>query len=194
MLYHQFDLVAVKYHNPKIYLFCDSRGYVTQITLIDSKPMISDYDRNYLTNDFVLTCSGHYRKRSTYFNLCASINRNRKMNQRISDRKTSLKTKIVRCKKTVENLFSDFSDHSTIHGVNFVAEKGRSWFEKVWWIAAFCVSVLCCVKLIVDAWNINPIIISFTEKPTSIWQVSIELEDYLVQFSIKNNFRFHSLL
>jgi Amiloride-sensitive sodium channel len=68
---------------------------------------------------------------------------------------------------------------STVHGVKYIAEKDRSWTERVWWILVIIVSFLGCGKLISDAWNINPIIISFTDKPTPIWQVSCQrIEQY----------------
>jgi acid-sensing ion channel, other len=73
---------------------------------------------------------------------------------------------------TLKTLFFDYSEHSTIHGVNYIAERNRSWCEKIWWLVALCASILGCTKLIFDAWQINPIIISFTGKPTPIWQVS----------------------
>jgi Amiloride-sensitive sodium channel len=68
-------------------------------------------------------------------------------------------------------LFTDYSKHSTIHGVKYIAEKDRSWFEKILWIAIFCLSLSFCGKLISDAGHIHPIIISFAEKPTPVWQV-----------------------
>jgi Amiloride-sensitive sodium channel len=73
--------------------------------------------------------------------------------------------------QVVVNLFRDYSEHSTIHGVNYLTEKGRPWLEKIWWISAICAAILCCGKLLMDAWNIEPIIITFTEKPTPIWKV-----------------------
>jgi acid-sensing ion channel, other len=73
--------------------------------------------------------------------------------------------------RTVKDLFNDYADHSTIHGVSYMNEKNRSWFEKFWWVFVFSISVLGCGKMIFDAWNINPISISFTGKPTSIEQV-----------------------
>jgi acid-sensing ion channel, other len=90
----------------------------------------------------------------------------------VKRRITGLKPRIKNCWQVAADLFSDYSDYSTIHGVNYIAEKDRSWFERIWWVAVFCISVLCCGKLIYDAWNIDPIIISFTEKPTPIWQVN----------------------
>jgi acid-sensing ion channel, other len=72
-----------------------------------------------------------------------------------------------------KELFNDYADHSTIHGVSYMNEKNRSWFEKSWWIVVFVVSILGCGKMIIDAWNIKPIIISFSEKATSMDQVNI---------------------
>jgi acid-sensing ion channel, other len=73
--------------------------------------------------------------------------------------------------RKVKDLFFDYSIHSTVHSVSYITEKGRSRFEKVWWILVFFVSVLFCGKLTFNAWNLNPIIISFTDKPTPIWQI-----------------------
>jgi acid-sensing ion channel, other len=71
----------------------------------------------------------------------------------------------------INNLLYDYSKDSTVHGIKYIAEQNRSWFERIWWIVAICASVLCCAKLIFDAWHINPIIISFTSKPTPIWNI-----------------------
>jgi Amiloride-sensitive sodium channel len=72
------------------------------------------------------------------------------------------------------DLFNEYANFSTIHGVSYLTEKGRSWFERIWWILAICISFLCCGKLIFDAWNIDPIIITFTGKPTPLWKVGFE--------------------
>jgi Amiloride-sensitive sodium channel len=72
---------------------------------------------------------------------------------------------------SIKTVFNDYSEHSTIHGINYIIEKDRSWFERLCWILIVCVSVFCCGKLIFDARNINPIRISFSDKPTPIWQV-----------------------
>jgi Amiloride-sensitive sodium channel len=80
-------------------------------------------------------------------------------------------TRMKNYRKTIVDLFRDYSDHSTIHGVNYLTESGRSWCERLWWIVAIGISFLCCGKLIFDASNIDPIIITFTAKPTPIWKV-----------------------
>jgi acid-sensing ion channel, other len=82
-----------------------------------------------------------------------------------------VKPRVKICWNAAKDLFVDYAGHSSIHGVHYIAEKGRSWFEKVWWITALCTSIFCCGTLIFDAWNISPVIISFAEKPTPIWQI-----------------------
>jgi acid-sensing ion channel, other len=79
------------------------------------------------------------------------------------------KFKLFWCR--IKNLFVNYIDHSTIHGVPYLAERGRSWFEKTWWLTIVIIAVVCCGKLIFDAWHINPIIIKFAEKPTHIWEI-----------------------
>jgi Amiloride-sensitive sodium channel len=83
----------------------------------------------------------------------------------------TLTSKLKHFWRVVKTLFNDYAEHSTIHGVSYMNEKKRSRIEKLWWIVVFVMLVLCCGKMISDAWNIKPIIISFTEKPTSIEQV-----------------------
>jgi len=73
--------------------------------------------------------------------------------------------------QTAKQLFLEYAEHTTIHGVSYIGEQGRSCCERVLWSVILTVSVLGCGKLIFDAWHINPIIISFTAKPTPIWQI-----------------------
>jgi acid-sensing ion channel, other len=70
-----------------------------------------------------------------------------------------------------KSIIFDYISHSSVHGVKYLAERKRSWVEKVWWITVFCISILGCGVLVLDAWNISPIIISFTAKPTPIWRI-----------------------
>jgi acid-sensing ion channel, other len=82
-----------------------------------------------------------------------------------------LKAKMKSVWRTVKQIFIDYTNNSTIHGVSYIAEKDRPWFEKVLWITMFCISIILCGKLIFDAWNISPIIFAFSEKPTPIFQI-----------------------
>jgi acid-sensing ion channel, other len=83
----------------------------------------------------------------------------------------SAKIKLKVCWQTIKKTSIDYANHSTIHGVSYITERDRSWIERVWWIVVLCFSFFVCGKLIFDAWNISPIIISFTEKPIQMWQI-----------------------
>jgi Amiloride-sensitive sodium channel len=83
----------------------------------------------------------------------------------------SMKTRVKSSWQNAKKIFVDYSKNSTIHGVSYIAEKDRPWFEKVLWIMVFCISIILCGKLIFDAWNISPIIFTFSSKPIPIYQI-----------------------
>jgi acid-sensing ion channel, other len=78
------------------------------------------------------------------------------------------------CMEVSRDLVYDYSSNSTIHGINYMGERDRSWFERIWWMIVFIISVICCAILIGDTytkWQKNPVIVSFAEKSTPIWQI-----------------------
>lgn len=71
-------------------------------------------------------------------------------------------------------LFVDFSSKSTIHGVRYLGERHRHWTERTFWIIAFLTSALGCslmVMQIYDKWTNSPVIVSFAEKATPVWEI-----------------------
>jgi len=71
-------------------------------------------------------------------------------------------------------MFADFTNNSTVHGVKYFGEKDRHWTERLFWIIAFLMSVTGCVFMIMkiyDKWRLSPVIVSFAEKSTSVWQI-----------------------
>jgi len=55
-----------------------------------------------------------------------------------------------------------------------LGEKKRPWLERLFWISVLVLSVFTCVKLtlnIWDKWNNNPVIVSFAEKSTPVWEI-----------------------
>ncbi|CRK87601.1 CLUMA_CG001397, isoform A [Clunio marinus] len=71
-------------------------------------------------------------------------------------------------------MFADFSNNSTIHGVQYFAEKRRHWTERAFWVIAFLVSVIGCsilIHKIYEKWQLSPVIVSFAEKSTPVWQI-----------------------
>lgn len=71
-------------------------------------------------------------------------------------------------------LFADFSNNSTVHGVKYLGEKRRHWVERAFWIIAFIVSLVGCLILINKIyvkWQESPVIVSFAEKSTPVWEI-----------------------
>lgn len=84
------------------------------------------------------------------------------------------KIKYGRPLHAIWGLFSDYTNNSSIHGVRYMGERHRPWVERVWWIIAFCLSIIACSKLIYNVWNKwdqSPVIVSFAEKSTPVWQI-----------------------
>jgi acid-sensing ion channel, other len=58
--------------------------------------------------------------------------------------------------------------------VKYFGEKRRHWLERLFWIIAFIISVTgCCVLInkIYVKWQLSPVIVSFAEKSTPVWQI-----------------------
>lgn len=71
-------------------------------------------------------------------------------------------------------LIDEFCFNSTIHGIKYMGDRKRHWVERVWWLLAFILSIAGCSRLIVhiwQRWDRSPVIVSFAEKPTPIWQI-----------------------
>lgn len=61
-----------------------------------------------------------------------------------------------------------------MHGVKYLGEKQRHWLERIFWVIAFMISFLgCCVLInkIYVKWQLSPVIVSFAEKSTPVWQI-----------------------
>ncbi|XP_073843681.1 pickpocket 26 [Musca autumnalis] len=71
-------------------------------------------------------------------------------------------------------IFSEYCDNSTIHGIKYLGEQKRPVWERVFWIMVFVFSIYLCTSLtmnIWNKWNNNPVIVSFAEKSTPVWQI-----------------------
>ncbi|XP_055528659.1 pickpocket protein 28-like [Wyeomyia smithii] len=74
----------------------------------------------------------------------------------------------------LKSLFLEYCSNSSIHGIKYFACKRRTVFEKIWWIAVFFLSLYGCGRLIQNIyhkWDQTPVIVSFNEKSTPIWQI-----------------------
>lgn len=72
------------------------------------------------------------------------------------------------------NFFDDFCRNSTIHGIKYMGDRNRHWAERLWWLIAFLLSIYGCARLCMNVWSRwdrNPVIVTFAEKSTPIWQI-----------------------
>lgn len=78
------------------------------------------------------------------------------------------------CPTDTCQLFSDFCSNSTVQGVKYFGEKNRNWIERFFWVVAFVVSAFGCsimINKIYDKWQQTPVIVSFADKSTPVWQI-----------------------
>lgn len=71
-------------------------------------------------------------------------------------------------------IFSEFSGNSSIHGVRYLGEKRRPFAERLFWVVVFALSIYGCGRLILNVylkWDQSPVIVSFAEKSTPVWQI-----------------------
>nr|XP_019536370.2 pickpocket protein 28-like [Aedes albopictus]XP_019556891.1 pickpocket protein 28-like [Aedes albopictus] len=74
----------------------------------------------------------------------------------------------------LKSLFLEYCSNSTIHGIKYFGCKRRTIYEKVWWVVTFLISVYGCSQLIQNIyrkWDQTPVIVSFNEKSTPVWQI-----------------------
>uniref|UniRef100_A0A182PBQ5 Pickpocket n=1 Tax=Anopheles epiroticus TaxID=199890 RepID=A0A182PBQ5_9DIPT len=85
----------------------------------------------------------------------------------------------------IKSLFLEYCSNSTVHGIKYFgckrrtlfekyAPSGTVWLERIWWIATFLLSVYGCGRLIQNIyrkWEQTPVIVSFAEKTTPVWQI-----------------------
>ncbi|XP_030376071.1 pickpocket protein 28 [Scaptodrosophila lebanonensis] len=69
--------------------------------------------------------------------------------------------------------YHTYSEHTSIHGIRYIAEH-RPLKERIFWAIALIASVYYCFILINSAytkWNETPVIVSFAEKSTPVWNI-----------------------
>ncbi|XP_059052635.1 pickpocket protein 28-like [Achroia grisella] len=68
----------------------------------------------------------------------------------------------------------DYTANSNLHGLKYIGEKQRTAVEKIFWLFMFICCVILCAGLIRKVWikwNISPVIVSFAETSTPVWQI-----------------------
>ncbi|XP_019890550.2 pickpocket protein 28 [Musca domestica] len=73
----------------------------------------------------------------------------------------------------IKETFFEYCSNTSIHGIKFFGEN-RSWTERIIWICVFIASLYWCIdalKEIADKYRETPVIVSFSEKSTDIWNI-----------------------
>ncbi|XP_053675517.1 pickpocket protein 28-like [Anopheles nili] len=73
-----------------------------------------------------------------------------------------------------EEVFREYCATSSIHGVRYFDKIERTSCERFWWVLVFLLSMGGCGVMIYKAyvkWNQAPIIVTFSEKTTPVWEV-----------------------
>jgi Amiloride-sensitive sodium channel len=76
--------------------------------------------------------------------------------------------------KVIKDLIADYSNKTTIQGVNYVADTTLSMIERSWWAILVVISTFCCGSLILDvveSYDQSPIIVSFANEEMHISEV-----------------------
>uniref|UniRef100_A0A182RXW0 Pickpocket n=1 Tax=Anopheles funestus TaxID=62324 RepID=A0A182RXW0_ANOFN len=71
-------------------------------------------------------------------------------------------------------VFQEYCANSSIHGVRYFSRDERTSCERFWWLVAFLLSMAGCGVMIYKTyvkWNEVPIIVTFSEKTTSAWDM-----------------------
>lgn len=85
-------------------------------------------------------------------------------------------------------LFSDYSEISTIHGVRYMGEKKRHWSERLWWFLAVMTSIVICTILVYQTWlkwQNTPVIVTFSEESTPVYEIPFPTVTICTDIKIK---------
>lgn len=76
--------------------------------------------------------------------------------------------------KAAHGLFVEYCQNTSVHGLQYLGERKRTFVERIFWIIMMVVSLYFCGILIWNIyvkWDTSPVIVSFAEKSTPVWQI-----------------------
>lgn len=76
--------------------------------------------------------------------------------------------------QAAKGIFTEYCHNSSVHGMKYLGERRRTPIERLFWITMFILSLYFCGRLIWNIyvkWDTSPVIVSFAEKSTPVWQV-----------------------
>lgn len=109
----------------------------------------------------------------------------------VANRVMKIKRRQSRYERSISalwELFSDYSEISTIHGVRYLGEKKRHWSERTWWFISIIFSVVASAIFISQAylkWHNTPVIVSFSEESTPVYKIPFPAVTICTDIKIK---------
>ncbi|XP_073846602.1 pickpocket protein 28-like [Musca autumnalis] len=76
-------------------------------------------------------------------------------------------------KKNLKELYHEFCSNTSIHGFQYFGQQ-RPRKETIFWVIVFIIALYFCISIIVkvyDKWHETPVIVTFSEKSTPIWNI-----------------------
>lgn len=83
-------------------------------------------------------------------------------------------------------LLGEYLQRSTIHGVFYVGQPNRPYLERLLWTVVVIVSIGCGTYYIgksYSRWQLNPVMVTLDERPTSMYDVSVPMQNFLKYYS-----------
>ncbi|XP_063916929.1 pickpocket protein 28-like isoform X2 [Zophobas morio] len=99
--------------------------------------------------------------------------------------------------KNIKKYFKEYCNSTSIHGFRYFAEE-RTYFEKLWWLIVFIISLGVCVLsiyMVYRKWDDSPVIVSFANTGTPIYKIPFPAITICPETkSARNKFNFTDLL
>lgn len=95
---------------------------------------------------------------------------------------------ITRRAEAAWGIVREYANNSTVHGIRYLAEQKRPVTERIWWFIVLTVCIGFCGVMIYNIyvkWDREPVIVSFAEKPTAIWDISFPAVTICIPVKIK---------
>ncbi|XP_049539274.1 pickpocket protein 28-like [Anopheles darlingi] len=76
--------------------------------------------------------------------------------------------------RTWKNIFRDYFEASSCHGMRYIVEPGLSLLERTSWSMMVTLSLCCCISGIIYThlrWQEKPLIVSFSSRTIKVWQI-----------------------
>ncbi|CAG4951881.1 unnamed protein product [Colias eurytheme] len=90
----------------------------------------------------------------------------------------------------IKEYLIDYTASSNLHGLRYIGEKQRTIVEKIFWLFMFSSSFILCSVLIHQIWikwNERPVIVSFAETYTPVWQIPYPAVTICVETKVKQS-------